>query len=144
MKDMTVIGFGVIGKSYTKLFAQDFRVGIFSSRDITAKAQELGANQVHDFEEAVSASDYVFSAVPLASLGEVVERINHCVRAEAFVFDACSAKVAAMSPKMFKFTGEAKVYDGEQKAVESIHRNEVSHGDIVVIRYEGPKGGPGM
>ncbi|EMR73166.1 dihydroxyacid dehydratase/phosphogluconate dehydratase [Thaumarchaeota archaeon SCGC AB-539-E09] len=58
--------------------------------------------------------------------------------------NACVAKVAAMSPKMFKFTGTAKVYDTEEKAVESIHRNEITHGDAVIIRFEGPRGGPGM
>jgi dihydroxy-acid dehydratase len=58
--------------------------------------------------------------------------------------DSCVAKVAAMSPKMFNFTGTAKVYDSEEEAVESIHRNEVIPGDVVVIRYEGPRGGPGM
>ena len=83
---------------------------------------------------------------------EVIRRLSNPVHPEGGIAilrgslapDSCVAKVAAMSPKMFKFTGVAKVYDGEEKAVESIHRNEVTHGDIVVIRYEGPKGGPGM
>ena len=58
--------------------------------------------------------------------------------------DACVAKVAAMSPKMMVFEGAARVYDREEDAVEAIHRGMVRAGDAVIIRYEGPKGGPGM
>ena len=58
--------------------------------------------------------------------------------------DACVTKAAAMDPKMLKFTGTAKVYDREEDAVEAIHRGEVDSGNVVVIRYEGPRGGPGM
>jgi len=53
-------------------------------------------------------------------------------------------KAAAVSPKMMKHQGPAKVYDSEREAEESIKRHEVKAGDVVVIRYEGPKGGPGM
>jgi dihydroxy-acid dehydratase len=58
--------------------------------------------------------------------------------------DACVTKAAAMDPKMLRFTGTAKVYDREEDAVEAIHRGEVDSGNVVVIRYEGPRGGPGM
>ena len=58
--------------------------------------------------------------------------------------DASVAKVVAMSPKMMEFEGTAKVYDREEDAVEAIHRGDVGPGNVVVIRYEGPKGGPGM
>jgi len=43
-----------------------------------------------------------------------------------------------------KFTGTAKVYNSEEESLEGIQRGEVQKGDVVVIRYEGPKGGPGM
>jgi dihydroxy-acid dehydratase len=58
--------------------------------------------------------------------------------------DACVAKVAAMSLNMRVFEGTARVYDREEDAVEAIHRGEVEAGNVVVIRYEGPRGGPGM
>ena len=45
---------------------------------------------------------------------------------------------------MMDFTGTAKVFDGEQAAVDAIMNNVIIPGDVVVIRYEGPKGGPGM
>ena len=53
-------------------------------------------------------------------------------------------KQAAVDPKMRIYTGPAKVYDCEEDAMESILAGNVKPGDIVVIRYEGPKGGPGM
>ncbi len=53
-------------------------------------------------------------------------------------------KMAAVSPKMLTHQGPAKVYDSEREAQGAMKRNEVVAGDVVVIRYEGPKGGPGM
>lgn len=53
-------------------------------------------------------------------------------------------KTAAVSPKMLKHSGPAKVFNSETEAVASIRKREVQPGDVVVIRYEGPKGGPGM
>ena len=53
-------------------------------------------------------------------------------------------KQAAVSPEMMKFEGTAKVFDSEQDAYEAISACEIVARDVVVIRYEGPKGGPGM
>jgi dihydroxy-acid dehydratase len=53
-------------------------------------------------------------------------------------------KTAGVSPKMQKHTGPAKVYDSEKEAITAIRAKEVKAGDVVVIRYEGPRGGPGM
>jgi dihydroxy-acid dehydratase len=53
-------------------------------------------------------------------------------------------KQSAVSPETMKFLGTAKVFDSEQEAYEAISARKVVAGDVVVIRYEGPKGGPGM
>jgi dihydroxy-acid dehydratase len=53
-------------------------------------------------------------------------------------------KTAAVSPKMLRHSGPARVFDSEQDAVTAIRGGEVQPGDVVVIRYEGPRGGPGM
>ena len=53
-------------------------------------------------------------------------------------------KQAAVCEDMMTFTGPAKVYDSEAEATEAILGKEVVSGDVVIIRYEGPKGGPGM
>ena len=54
------------------------------------------------------------------------------------------AKMAAIDPKMWKFTGTAKVFEKEEDAIEDIQGGKIHNGDVLVIRYEGPKGGPGM
>ncbi len=53
-------------------------------------------------------------------------------------------KAVAVSPKMLKHTGPAKVYEAEKEAITAMKRKEIKAGDVVVISYEGPKGGPGM
>lgn len=53
-------------------------------------------------------------------------------------------KTVAVSPTMLKHTGPARVFDSEADAVEAMKKREIQPGDVVVIRYEGPKGGPGM
>ncbi|MBE0651029.1 MAG: dihydroxy-acid dehydratase [Bacteroidales bacterium] len=56
----------------------------------------------------------------------------------------CIVKTAGVVPEMFSFTGKAKVYESQEQAVDGILDGSVQKGDVVVIRYEGPKGGPGM
>jgi dihydroxy-acid dehydratase len=53
-------------------------------------------------------------------------------------------KQSAVSSKMMVFEGTAKVYDSEEQGMKAILNGEIKPGDVVVIRYEGPKGGPGM
>lgn len=58
--------------------------------------------------------------------------------------DGCVVKRGAVAPEMLRHTGPAKVYDSEEEAIAAIDGAQIQKGDIVVIRYEGPKGGPGM
>jgi dihydroxy-acid dehydratase len=53
-------------------------------------------------------------------------------------------KTVAVSPKMLKHVGPAKVFDSERESVEAMRKKLIKAGDVVVIRYEGPVGGPGM
>ncbi|MFA6025275.1 MAG: dihydroxy-acid dehydratase [Ignavibacteriaceae bacterium] len=53
-------------------------------------------------------------------------------------------KTGAVDPKMMKHTGPARIYNSQDEAMENILAGKVQAGDVVVIRYEGPKGGPGM
>ncbi|WP_027868674.1 dihydroxy-acid dehydratase [Eubacterium sp. AB3007] len=53
-------------------------------------------------------------------------------------------KRSAVAPEMLTHTGPARVYDGEEEAIADIYAGKIKDGDVVVIRYEGPKGGPGM
>jgi dihydroxy-acid dehydratase len=58
--------------------------------------------------------------------------------------DGAVVKQSAVAPEMMVRTGRARVFDGEDPAVEAILAGRIEPGDVVVIRYEGPKGGPGM
>ncbi len=58
--------------------------------------------------------------------------------------DGCVIKTAGVDEKIWKFTGPAKVFDSQESACEGILGGQIKSGDVVVILYEGPKGGPGM
>ena len=58
--------------------------------------------------------------------------------------DGSVVKRSAVAPEMLTHEGPAKVYDSEDEAIAAIYAGEIKAGDVVVIRYEGPKGGPGM
>ena len=58
--------------------------------------------------------------------------------------DGCVVKRSAVAPEMLVHTGPARVFDSEDSAIASIYAGQIRPGDVVVIRYEGPKGGPGM
>lgn len=58
--------------------------------------------------------------------------------------EGCVVKRAAVAPEMMKKTCRARVFDSEDAAISAIFDNKIVPGDVVVIRYEGPKGGPGM
>ena len=87
------------------------------------------------------------------------DRINGCIRSFenayykdgglAVLFgnianDGCIVKTAGVDASVFKFKGIAKVFDSQELACEGILEGSIKEGDVVVIRYEGPKGGPGM
>lgn len=58
--------------------------------------------------------------------------------------DSCVVKRSAVAPEMLRHEGPAKVFDCEEDALTAINGGKIVEGDVVVIRYEGPKGGPGM
>jgi len=58
--------------------------------------------------------------------------------------DSCVVKRSAVAPEMLVHEGPARVYDSEEDAIAAIRGGKINAGDVVVIRYEGPKGGPGM
>lgn len=87
------------------------------------------------------------------------DRTNGCIRdfANAYVkdgglavltgniaSDGCVVKTAGVDESIFHFKGKAKVFQSQEEAVDGILAGDVAAGDVVVITYEGPKGGPGM
>ncbi|SDS24610.1 dihydroxy-acid dehydratase [Microlunatus soli] len=67
-----------------------------------------------------------------------------CILFGNIAVDGCVVKTAGVPDNVLKFTGTAKVYESQEAAVDGILAGEVTEGTVVVIRYEGPKGGPGM
>ena len=58
--------------------------------------------------------------------------------------NGCVVKRSAVAPEMLKHSGKARVFNSEEEAIAAIYAGKIVDGDVVVIRYEGPKGGPGM
>ena len=88
-----------------------------------------------------------------------LNRESGCIRAKEFAYSqdgglavlfgniaerGCVVKTAGVDESILKFTGRARVFESQDSAVEAILADQIVAGDIVIIRYEGPKGGPGM
>ena len=58
--------------------------------------------------------------------------------------DGCIVKTAGVDESILKFSGPARVFESQDASVKAILSNEIKAGDVIVIRYEGPRGGPGM
>ncbi len=58
--------------------------------------------------------------------------------------EGCVVKQSAVSEDMLQFAGPARVFNSEEEAIDHIHSGKVGSGEVIIIRYEGPKGGPGM
>lgn len=58
--------------------------------------------------------------------------------------DGCVIKTSGVAPECYEFEGVAKTFDSEEDAMKALEGDEIKEGDVIVIRYEGPKGGPGM
>ena len=87
------------------------------------------------------------------------DREHGCIRAKTHAYsqdgglavlkgnlaeNGCIVKTAGVDESILKFTGRARVYESQEEAVSGILAGEVVSGEVVIIRYEGPKGGPGM
>ncbi len=130
MEDLNEAG-GVYAvlKELTKLNLLDTSV-------MTCTGKTLGEN----IESAVNKNPDVIRTIdnPYTKTGGIaVLRGNLAV-------DGCVVKRSAVAPEMLKHEGPAKVFNSEEDAIEAIYNGKIVAGDVVVIRYEGPAGGPGM
>lgn len=58
--------------------------------------------------------------------------------------EGCVTKISGIDPTCYKFEGSAKTFNSEEEAMKALEDDKIKAGDIIIIRYEGPKGGPGM
>ncbi len=92
---MLVIGFGRIGQRFAEIFCEHFDVHISSTRNVAEDIEAIGAKPVNDFEETVSFAQYIFIAVPIHALDEVISKVNEHVNPRTWAFDMCSARIVA-------------------------------------------------
>ena len=125
--------------------------------DITQTRDEA----VHTFFKAGPAGIPTQTAFSQSTRWDTVDddRENGCIRSVEHAYsqegglavlygnialDGCVVKTAGVDESIHVFEGTAKIYESQDSAVKGILADEVKEGDIVIIRYEGPKGGPGM
>ena len=112
------------------------KLGLLDTSVMTCTGKTMGEN----IENALSADGDVIRTTdnPFSKTGGIaILRGNLAV-------DGCVVKRSAVAPEMLVHEGPAKVYDSEEEAISAIYGGEIQKGDVVVIRYEGPAGGPGM
>jgi len=112
----------------------------------------LRARLVDGRARTVSGTTMVEVMAGAKRFGDVIRSIDDPHQAEGgisvlrgnLVPDGCVVKASAVVDGMLRHRGSARVFDGEPAALEAILDGEIEPGDVVVIRYEGPRGGPGM
>jgi dihydroxy-acid dehydratase len=104
---------------------------------MTATGKTLGEN-LADLKARVKNDDVIRAKAPYANEGGIAILRGNLAP------DGAVVKQSAVAPSMMRHTGPARVFDGEEAANAAILGGQIKPGDVVVIRYEGPQGGPGM
>ena len=116
-----------IKKFYSACAGGKYNIVAFSQNNTTDKLDTDRANGcIHDFEHAYSKDGGL--AVQYGNLA-----INGCI-----------VKTAGVDKSILKFVGPARIFESQEAGVDGILGGKVKAGDVVIIRYEGPRGGPGM
>ena len=112
------------------------KLGLLDTSVMTCTGKTMGEN----IENALTADGEVVRTIenPFSKTGGIAVLRGNLAK------DGCVVKRSAVAPEMLVHEGPAKVYDSEEEAIAAIYGGEIVKGDVVVIRYEGPSGGPGM
>ncbi|MFU2209619.1 dihydroxy-acid dehydratase [Solidesulfovibrio sp. C21] len=111
--------------------------GLLNLDVMTATGKTLGEN-LHDLKARIKNPDVIRADAPYANEGGIA------ILRGSLAPDGAVVKQSAVAPEMMRHTGPARVFDSEEAANEAILGDKINAGDVVVIRYEGPQGGPGM
>ena len=111
-------------------------IGLLDTSVMTCTGKTLGEN----IANAVNKDESVIRPVsnPYSSTGGIAVLKGNLAP------DGCVVKRSAVAPEMLVHEGPAKVFDSEEECIAAIYGGKIVKGDVVVIRYEGPAGGPGM
>ncbi len=118
------------------LFTELDKKGLIDKSLVTATGKTVGENMV-----GAKVKDYsIIHPVedPYSETGGIAILWGNIAK------NGCVVKRSAVAPEMLSHSGPARVFDCEEEAIEAIYGGKIVDGDVVVIRYEGPKGGPGM
>jgi dihydroxy-acid dehydratase len=115
-------------------------------------AELLGRNLLHGDLQTVTGKTVAENLDGARRLTDVIRPADDPYRPDGGIAilrgnltpDGAVVKAAAVRPEMMQHRGPARVFDGEEAALEAILGGQIQAGDVVVIRYEGPRGGPGM
>ena len=110
--------------------------GLLHTDRITCTGKTMGENIAHSFNrdpEVIRPLDR-----PYLATGGIAVLFGNLAP------DGCVVKQSAVAPEMMRHSGPARVFNSEEEAIAVIYAGGIKPGDVVVIRYEGPKGGPGM
>lgn len=110
--------------------------GFLDTSVITATAHTLGEN----IAGAINKNPEIIRPVenPYSKTGGIAVMWGNIAQ------DGCVVKRSAVAPEMLVHTGPARVFNSEEEAIDAIYNGKIIPGDVVVIRFEGPAGGPGM
>lgn len=118
------------------VFSELDKKGLVNKELITATGKTVGENMagayVKDYDIIRPVSD------PYSETGGIAVMWGNIAQ------NGCVVKRSAVAPEMLTHSGPARVFDCEEDAIAAIYAGKIVDGDVVVIRYEGPKGGPGM
>ncbi len=149
---------GLIDPSVRRVDAPNLQT-VLNSYDIASPAateesrkQCLSAPGAKGRNLVMASQEAYYPALDLDRSQGCIRDVAHCYSKDgglAALFgniaeDGCIVKTAGVDESIFRFSGTARVYDSQEAACEGILGGEIKAGNIVVIRYEGPKGGPGM
>ena len=118
------------------VMAEIAKLGLLDTSCMTVTGKTLGEN----IQNAKNLDDTVIRTVdnPYTKTGGIAVLKGNLAP------DGCVVKRSAVAPEMLVHEGPAKVYESEEEAIAAIYAGKIVKGDVVVIRYEGPAGGPGM
>ena len=118
------------------VFSELDKKGLVNKELITATGKTVGENMAGAFVKDYNVIRPV--SEPYSETGGIAIMWGNIAQ------NGCVVKRSAVAPEMLAHSGPARVFDSEEDAIAAIYAGKIVDGDVVVIRYEGPKGGPGM
>ena len=118
-------GIPAVEKSLDELLEETQTVSGFTNKEI-AKSAYIDTNVIPMYKD---------SKYTEAGLGVLYGNLAE---------DGCVIKISGVAPECYEFEGRAVTFDSEESAMEALENDKIKAGDVIVIRYEGPSGGPGM